>query len=335
VVDGVGVITFNNPDPTNIRNKPEMGGGSIPDIGVYAYSCVRFAARAEPGELRAVIHRENDVDTFAQVTGEMISDKGRFTYGAMTSTRLHPRQEAVLQGSEGLIRLTCPFNANVFDQAEVTLIRKGKPDEVIRYPGVNQYVIQVEAFARHVTEGAPYMWTLEDARGMLWTALEDPDPVLIFENVMLYNMTGQIAANAGPVDIDKAAIRRAGKDISLITYGGSLWKTLEAAEVLAGEGIEAEVIDLRSLRPLDDETIMASLARTRRAVIVDEGWRSGSLSAEIAARIGEQAFWHLDAPVGRVCSTEVPIPYPKHLEDAAIPQVPAIVTAVKATLGKG
>ncbi|MEO1950078.1 MAG: gfo/Idh/MocA family oxidoreductase, partial [Thioclava sp.] len=125
----------------------------------------RLAARAEPGELRAVIHRENDVDTFAQVTGEMIGDKGRFTYGAMTSTRLHPRQEAVFQGSEGLIRLTCPFNANVFDQAEVTLIRKGKPDEVIRYPGVNQYVIQVEAFVRHVTEGAPYIWTLEDARG--------------------------------------------------------------------------------------------------------------------------------------------------------------------------
>ncbi len=158
-------FSFNNPDPTNIRNKPEMGGGSIPDIGVYAYSCVRFAARAEPGELRAVIHRENDVDTFAQVTGEMISDKGRFTYGALTSTRLHPRQEAVFQGSEGLIRLTCPFNANVFDQAEATLIRKGKPDEVIRYPGVNQYVIQVQAFVRHVTEGAPYMWTLEDARG--------------------------------------------------------------------------------------------------------------------------------------------------------------------------
>ncbi|QPZ91434.1 Gfo/Idh/MocA family protein [Thioclava electrotropha] len=158
-------FTFNNPDPTNIRNKPEMGGGSIPDIGVYAYSCVRFAARAEPGDLRAIIHRENDVDTFAQVTGEMISDKGRFTYGAMTSTRLHPRQEAVFQGSEGLIRLTCPFNANVFDQAEVTLIRKGKPDEVVRYPGVNQYVIQVEAFVRHITEGAPYMWTLEDARG--------------------------------------------------------------------------------------------------------------------------------------------------------------------------
>jgi len=176
--------------------------------------------------------------------------------------------------------------------------------------------------------------TLEDARGMLWTALQEPDPVLIFENVMLYNMTGKLAVNAGPVEIDKAAIRRAGRDISLITYGGSLFKTLEAADKLATEGIEAEVIDLRVLRPLDDATLMQSIARTHRAVIVDEGWRSGSLSAEIAARIGEQAFWHLDGPVGRVCTAEVPIPYPKHLEDAALPQVPAIVAAVKAALGK-
>ncbi|SFI65155.1 pyruvate dehydrogenase (acetyl-transferring) E1 component subunit alpha [Celeribacter neptunius] len=176
--------------------------------------------------------------------------------------------------------------------------------------------------------------TLEDARGMLWTALEDPDPVLIFENVMLYNMSGTMAATAGAVEIDKAAIRRTGTDVSLITYGGSLWKTLEAASELARDGIEAEVIDLRVLRPLDDETIMASLARTRRAVIIDEGWRSGSLSAEIAARIGEQAFWHLDAPVGRVCSEEVPIPYPKHLEDVSVPQPPVIVAAVKALLGK-
>ncbi len=164
--------------------------------------------------------------------------------------------------------------------------------------------------------------TLEDARGMLWTALEDPDPVVIFEHVMLYNRTGQLDADAGPVPIDGAAVRREGTDLTLITYGGSLYKTLEAAEVLAGEGIAAEVIDLRSLRPLDDATIMASVAKTHRAVIVDEGWRSGSLAAEISARIMEQAFWELDAPVGRVCSAEVPIPYPKHLEDAALPQVP-------------
>jgi len=176
--------------------------------------------------------------------------------------------------------------------------------------------------------------TLEDARGMLWTALQEPDPVLIFENVMLYNMSGKLAADAGAVDIDKAAVRRPGRDISLITYGGSLWKTLEAATALAAEGIEAEVIDLRSLRPLDDATIMASVARTRRAVMVDEGWRTGSLSAEIGMRIVEQAFWSLDAPLARVCSEEVPIPYPRHLEIAAIPQAPKIVAAAKAVLGR-
>ena len=176
--------------------------------------------------------------------------------------------------------------------------------------------------------------TLEDARGMLWTALEDPDPVLIFENVMLYNMTGKLATDAGPVDIDKAAVRRPGRDISLITYGGSLWKTLEAATTLAGEGIEAEVIDLRSLRPLDDATIMASVAKTRHAIIVDEGWRTGSLAAEVGMRIVEQAFWSLDAPLGRVCSEEVPIPYPRHLENAAIPQATKIVAATKAALDR-
>jgi pyruvate/2-oxoglutarate/acetoin dehydrogenase E1 component len=176
--------------------------------------------------------------------------------------------------------------------------------------------------------------TLEDARGMLWAALQEPDPVLIFENVMLYNMSGRLAASAGAVKIDRAAVRRQGRDISLITYGGSLWKTLEAATTLAVEGIEAEVIDLRSLRPLDDATIIASVAKTRRAVIVDEGWRSGSLAAEVGMRIVEQAFWSLDAPIGRVCSEEVPIPYPRHLETAALPQAPKIVAAVKAALGR-
>jgi pyruvate dehydrogenase E1 component beta subunit/2-oxoisovalerate dehydrogenase E1 component len=176
--------------------------------------------------------------------------------------------------------------------------------------------------------------TLEDARGMLWTALLDPDPVIIFEHVMLYNMPGELTAEAGAVDIDRAVIRRQGRDVSLVTYGGSLWKTLTAAQELAGHGIEAEVIDLRSLRPLDDATIMASVSRTRRAIIVDEGWRSGSLAAEISARIMEQCFWSLDAPVGRVCTAEVPIPYPKHLEDAALPQPAAIVSAVRSLVGR-
>jgi 2-oxoisovalerate dehydrogenase E1 component len=176
--------------------------------------------------------------------------------------------------------------------------------------------------------------TVEDARGMLWTALQDPDPVLIFENVMLYNMTGKLAADAGPVDIDRAVIRRPGRDISLITYGGSLWKGLDAATALAADGVEAEVIDLRSLRPLDDQTIIASVTKTRRAVVVDEGWRSGSLAAEVGMRIAEQAFWELDAPLERVCSEEVPIPYARHLEEAAIPQTSKIVRAAKAVLAR-
>ena len=171
--------------------------------------------------------------------------------------------------------------------------------------------------------------TLEDARGMLWTALQDPDPVLIFEHQTLYNMEGTLADDAGPVDIDHAAIRRAGTDVSLITYGGTLYKTLQAASTLAAEGVDAEVIDLRTLRPLDMTTILMSVRKTHRAIIVDEGWRSGSLSAEVMARIIEQAFYDLDAPLARVCTEEVPIPYPKHLEDAALPQLPAIVAAAR------
>lgn len=132
--------------------------------------------------------------------------------------------------------------------------------------------------------------TLEDACGMLWSALEDPDPVLIFENVKLYNMAGEIAKNAGPVDIDRAVVRRAGDDVTLVTYGGSLFKTLDAAEILASDGISAEVIDLRCLRPLDMDAIRASVARTHRVLIVDEGWRSGSLSAEIGMRLAELIF---------------------------------------------
>lgn len=171
--------------------------------------------------------------------------------------------------------------------------------------------------------------TMEDARGMLWTALEDPDPVLIFENVMLYNRKGDIAENAGPVDIDSAVVRREGSDMSLITYGGSLFKTLEAADALAKDGISAEVIDLRSLRPLDMRTIGASVAKTHRALIVDEGWRSGGLSAEIGMRLAEDSFFDLDAPLARVCSEEVPIPYAQHLEQASIPQTHKIIAAAK------
>ena len=176
--------------------------------------------------------------------------------------------------------------------------------------------------------------TLEDARGMLWTAVQDPDPVILFENALLYNLEGELAADAAAVDIDKAALRQEGRDVSLITYGGSLGKTLQAAQELLRQGISAEVIDLRSLRPLDTEAILTSVRKTRRAVIVDEGWKSGSLAAEICTRIVEGAFYDLDAPVARVCSREVPMPYAKHLEDAALPSVPRIVATVDELMGR-
>jgi pyruvate dehydrogenase E1 component beta subunit len=175
--------------------------------------------------------------------------------------------------------------------------------------------------------------TLEDARGMLWTALQDPDPVLIFEHGTLYNLAGELAPDAGPVDIDRAVVRRPGTDVTVITYGGTLGTCLTAATTLAGQGLEAEVIDLRSLRPLDDATFLASVRRTHRAVVVDEGWRSGGISAEISARITEQAFYDLDAPVERVCSAEVPVPYAKHLEEAAIPQPDDVIAAVRRAAG--
>jgi pyruvate dehydrogenase E1 component beta subunit len=177
--------------------------------------------------------------------------------------------------------------------------------------------------------------TLADARGMLWTALEDPDPVLIFEHGTLYNVQGELDDDAGPVDIDTAAVRRPGTDVSLITYGGTLATALEAADRLGSEGIDAEVLDLRTLRPLDDAAIAATVSKTHHAVVVDEGWRSGSLSAEISARITEQLFYDLDAPVGRVCSAEVPIPYARHLELAALPSPDRVVLAAREAVHAG
>jgi pyruvate dehydrogenase E1 component beta subunit/2-oxoisovalerate dehydrogenase E1 component len=175
--------------------------------------------------------------------------------------------------------------------------------------------------------------TIEDAYGMLPAALADPDPVIVFEHVMLYATEGELPKDAGPVSIDRAAVRRVGDDVTLITYGGTLGKTLEAAEQLTNGGIDADVIDLRTLRPLDEATIIESVRKTRRAVVVDEGWRSGSLAAEVSARIMERVFYELDAPVQRVCSAEVPIPYPRHLEQAALPQVSSIVAAARAAVG--
>ena len=175
--------------------------------------------------------------------------------------------------------------------------------------------------------------TISDARYMLEMALQDPDPVIIFEHVMLYNEEAELLPKEQIAAMDKAVIRRAGEDLSLITYGGSLGKTLVAADQLASEGINAEVIDLRCLRPLDKTTLLESLSRTHRAVLVDESWKTGGMAAEISAMLMEEAFWDLDAPVLRVCSQEVPIPYPEHLERAALPQVADIIAAVKSLPG--
>jgi pyruvate dehydrogenase E1 component beta subunit len=175
--------------------------------------------------------------------------------------------------------------------------------------------------------------TLEDARGMLWPALVDPDPVLLVEHGSLYNLEGELPADAGEVDIAHAAVRREGRSITLITYAGMLARTLEAAGQLDAAGISAEVIDLRVLRPLDTDTVLASVRKTHRALVIDEAWRSGGISAEVSARIQEGAFYDLDGPVGRVCGAEVPIPYPRHLEEAALPQVATIVTAARELLG--
>lgn len=171
--------------------------------------------------------------------------------------------------------------------------------------------------------------TPADARGMLLAALREPDPVFLFEHALLYSEQGEVDESAGPADIHHAIARRAGGDVTLITYGGSLGKAMRAADQLAAEGIEAEVIDLRVLRPLDTPTILTSVAKTHRAVVIDEGWRTGSFAAEVAAQIMERGFYDLDVPVARVCSVEVPMPYAKHLEDAALPQPEKIVAVAR------
>ena len=173
-----------------------------------------------------------------------------------------------------------------------------------------------------------------DAKGLLLAAVADPDPVFVFEHATLYGVEGEVDDAAGPGEIGRALVRRPGDAVSLITYGGSFAKVLQAAGELAAEGIEAEVIDLRTLRPLDADTVLSSVRKTHRAVIVDEGWRTLSFAAEVSAQIMEGAFYDLDAPVARVCSAEVPIPYAHHMEEAALPQAATVVRTVKDMLGR-
>jgi pyruvate dehydrogenase E1 component subunit beta len=176
--------------------------------------------------------------------------------------------------------------------------------------------------------------TVQDARDMVLAALEDPDPVFVFEHQALYPTEGDLDDDAAPADPWRAVVRRPGRDVSVFAWGASLVKSLAAAERLAADGIDAEVVDLRALRPLDGAAIRGSVARTHRAVVVDEGWRTGSLAAEIVARIAEENLYDLDAPPRRVCAAEVPIPYAKHLEDAVLPNPERITEAVRATVGR-
>ena len=173
--------------------------------------------------------------------------------------------------------------------------------------------------------------TAADAKGLLLAALQEPDPVVVLEHATLYPVEGDDTPDV-PMEIGLAAARRSGQHLTLVAYGGSLPKTMKAADALAKDGIEAEVIDLRTLRPLDMDTVVASIAKTHRAVVIDEMWKTGSFAGEVMARIMELAFDQLDAPVARVCSREVPMPYAKHMEEAALPQVERIVAAAKGLL---
>ncbi len=175
--------------------------------------------------------------------------------------------------------------------------------------------------------------TVTDARWMLREALADPDPVIIFEHATLYNTTSVL--EPGPVDLRSAAVRRKGTDLTVVASAGIVPKALEAADRLAEEGLSVEVIDLRSLRPLDRPTLAESVSRTHRALVVDEGWQSVGLAAELSASITEDCFYLLDAPVQRLCSADVPIPYPKHLEEAAIPTMDDIVQAARGLIMDG
>jgi len=177
-----------------------------------------------------------------------------------------------------------------------------------------------------------YPATVADARYMLKQALADPDPVIIFEHIMLYGNSDSLPESGEIPPMEQAVVRRPGSDISLITWGGSLPKVLAAAELLQQDGIDAEVLDLRCLRPLDSASLLASVAKTHRALIVDESWKTGGMNAEVSALLAEQAFWHLDAPIGRVGSVEVPIPYAGHLEKAALPSTEGVVAAAKRLL---
>jgi pyruvate dehydrogenase E1 component beta subunit len=171
--------------------------------------------------------------------------------------------------------------------------------------------------------------TPEDAKGLLKAAIRSNDPVLFLEQATLYQMRGEVPDGDYVIPIGKSKVQRPGKDVTIVTYAKGLELSLKAAEQLAKEGIEAEIVDLRSLRPLDMDPVIESFKKTNRAVVVEEGWKSFGVGAEVSARIYEQAFDYVDAPVRRVAQKEVPLPYNRTLEQSALPQVEDVIAAVK------
>jgi pyruvate dehydrogenase E1 component beta subunit len=174
--------------------------------------------------------------------------------------------------------------------------------------------------------------TPADAKGLLKSAIRSNDPVLFIEHATLYQMRGEVPEGEYTTPIGKSAVQRFGKDVTIVTYSKMLDVSMKAAEELAKGGIESEIIDLRTLRPLDTDTVIESFKKTNRAVIVEEGWKSFGVGAEVASRIYEQAFDYVDAPIGRVAQKEVPLPYNRNLEQLALPQVEDVVKAVKEVL---
>lgn len=174
--------------------------------------------------------------------------------------------------------------------------------------------------------------TSEDAKGLLKSAIRSNDPVFFIESATLYQSRGEVPEGEHLIPIGKSKIQRQGKDVTIVTYSKMLEVSMRAADQLAQEGIEAEIVDLRTLRPLDMETVLDSFKRTNRAVIVEEGWKSFGIGAEIESRIYEEAFDYVDAPIQRVAQKEVPLPYNQNLEQFALPQADDVIKAVKEVL---
>lgn len=174
--------------------------------------------------------------------------------------------------------------------------------------------------------------TPEDAKGLLKSAIRSNDPILFIEHATMYQVRGEVPEGDFTIPIGKSKIQRVGKDVTVVSYSKGLEISMKAAELLSKEGVEVEVVDLRTLRPLDMEPVLESFKKTNRAVVVEEGWKSFGVGSEITSRIYEQAFDYVDAPIKRVAQDEVPLPYNHTLEQAALPQIEDVVAAVREVL---